>query len=59
MDKIVLVKKGMSTVRFKVMDTRDHVLNGHYFFDMKPLTMKSLIWILTKMLLKLYLFWYN
>ena len=40
-DKITLIKRGVFLVRFNVMDSPDSVLNGHYFFNKKPLTLKS------------------
>lgn len=40
-DKVTLVKKGIFLVRFHAMDSRYHVLNGHYFFDNKPLVVKQ------------------
>ncbi|XP_056695788.1 uncharacterized protein [Spinacia oleracea] len=39
-DKVVMVKRGVFIVRFLTMDSRDKVLDGHYFFDNKPLIMK-------------------
>ncbi|XP_056697530.1 uncharacterized protein [Spinacia oleracea] len=39
-DKVIMVKRGVFIVRFLTMDSRDKVLNGHYFFDSKPLIMK-------------------
>ncbi|XP_048489821.1 uncharacterized protein LOC125491779 [Beta vulgaris subsp. vulgaris] len=39
-DKVALIKRGVFLVRFNAMDSRDSVLNGHYFFDKKPLIMK-------------------
>ena len=39
-DKVVLVKKGVYLVRFLSMESRDKVLQGHYFFDSKPLIVK-------------------
>ncbi|XP_021836936.1 uncharacterized protein [Spinacia oleracea] len=38
-DKVVMVKRGVFIVRFFTMDSRDKVLDGHYFFDSKPLKM--------------------
>lgn len=35
-----MVKKGMFIVRFKTMDSRDTVLEGHYFFDEMPVILK-------------------
>lgn len=39
-DKVAMVKKEMFLVRFHAMDSRDKVLEGHYFFDKKPVIMK-------------------
>lgn len=39
-DKVVAVKKGIFLVRFRAVDSRDKVLDGHYFFDKKPVVMK-------------------
>ena len=40
LDRVALMKKGVYLVRFSMMDSRDKVLNGHYFFDKKPLVVK-------------------
>lgn len=40
-DKAAMIKKGVFLVRFQAMDSRDKVLDGHYFFDKKPLILKS------------------
>lgn len=39
-DKVALIKKGVYLVRFSAMDSRDRVLNGHYFSEKKPLIVK-------------------
>lgn len=39
-DKVAMIKRGVFLVRFNAMDSRDLVLNEHYFFDRKPLIMK-------------------
>lgn len=36
-----MIKKGIFLVRFKAMDARDKVLEGHYFLDNKPVIVKS------------------
>lgn len=43
-DNVAIINRGVSLVRFQAMDSRDAVLNGHFFFDKKPLIMK--IWSL-------------
>ena len=40
MDKVVVISKGVYLVRFNAMDSRESVLQGHYFFDSKPVIMK-------------------
>lgn len=39
-DKVAVVKKGMFLVRFKAMESRDRVMEGHYFFVRKPVILK-------------------
>lgn len=41
-DKIRVVIKRIILVRFKAMNLRDNVLDGHYFFDKKPMVLKPL-----------------
>lgn len=39
-DKVAMVKRGVFLVRFPAIDSRDKVLQGHYFFYKNPLIMK-------------------
>ena len=39
-DKVMVVKKGIFPVLFRAMESRDNVLDGHYFFNNKPLVLK-------------------
>lgn len=38
-NKVMLLKKGIYIVRFLAIESRNKVIQGHYFFDSKPLLM--------------------
>lgn len=40
MDKVALIKRGVYLVRCSAMDTRDKIVSGHYFSDIKPFIVK-------------------
>ena len=40
-DKVALIRKGVFLVRFQTMDSMGEVLEGHYFFDKKPIILKA------------------
>lgn len=39
-DKVALIKRDIYLIRLNAMDSRDKILDGHFFFDNKPLIVK-------------------
>lgn len=40
-DKVALFKRGVFLISLKAMDSIDKILEGHYFFDNKPVIVKA------------------